>query len=270
MKKMRIKFIFIAVLLVITSGCSVFADGKSEKSVMIEEETWDLLWVSDSSGWNVAEIYGEFIAKDNQVEVKVNDMWKGGLSAGRILQGLTDQNTYDYDLDHLREYIDESEIIVIYGNPEDSINPSNPMEWNCGQSDIEDCYVTDCRPETFSTYVNDLKAIYAQIYEIRKGKPTIIRAIDAYNPLLLSQCQVDGVLDVCVTCWETYNEAIHQAADEMNVPVARVFDAWNGMDHRESPVEKGYTQPDNIHPNQEGAEVIAQLLRELGYQAILP
>ena len=270
MIKMRMEFIFMAVLLVFASGCQVFDDVNSEKSSKIEEETWDLLWISDSSGWNVADIYGEFIAEDNQVEVRVNDMWKGGLSAGRILQGLTDQGTYDYDLDHLREYITESEVIVIYGNPEDSVDPSNPMAWNCGQSDLEDCYVTDCSPETFSTYVNDLKAIYAKIFEIRKGKPTIIRAIDAYNPRLVSHCQLDGVLDACVTCWETYNEAIQQAADEMGVPVARVFDAWNGMDHRENPVEKGYTQADNVHPNQAGAEVIAQLLRDLGYEAMVP
>jgi hypothetical protein len=124
--------------------------------------------------------------------------------------------------------------------------------------------------DSFSKYIADLKEIYAIIYEIRQGKPTIIRAIDAYNPCLVRACQPDGVFDVCVECWETYNKAIHQAADEMGVPVANVFDAWNGTDHLDDPVVKGYTQEDNIHPSIEGATVIAQLLRDLGYEPIMP
>ena len=56
----------------------------------------------------------------------------------------------------------------------------------------------------------------------------------------------------------------------MGVPIANAFDAWNGIDHNEDPVEKGFTQEDDIHPNELGARVIAQLLRELGYEPIVP
>jgi len=243
---------------------------KDEEKVKIDENTWDLLWVTDSSGWGVAEIYGQYIAKDNDVEVNVFDSWVGVLSVGRILQGLNEQNTTNLDLNKLRERIAESEVIVIYGNPEDSSDPSNPLDFNCGTDFIGKCYVNNCSMDAFSKYISDLKEIYAIIFEIRQGKPTIIRAIDAYNPRLVSACKPDGVLDVCVECWETYNEAIHQAADEMGIPVANVFDAWNGMDHLEDPVEKGYTREDKIHPSEKGATVIAQLLRDLGYEPIIP
>lgn len=236
----------------------------------IEETTWDLLWVSDSSGWGVAEIYGQYIAEDNNVEVRVEDSWIGGLSAGQILQGLKEQNTKNFDLDKLWDRIAESEVIVIYGNPEDSVDPSNPWDWNCGQNDLTHCFVVECSLDSFSQYIADLKEIYSIIFEIRQGKPTIIRAIDAYNPRLVSKCEPDGVFGACVACWETYNEAIHQAAAEMGVPVAGVFDAWNGTDHTEDPVAKGYTQSDNVHPNELGATATAQLLRELGYDPIVP
>lgn len=258
----------IVVLTLVGTGCQTGTQQISE-DVKITESTWDLLWVSDSSGWGVAEIYGQYIAEDNDVEVNVIDSWVGGLSAGSILQGLQEQNTNYLNLDKLRERIAESEVIVIYGNPEDSSDPSNPWDWNCGTS-INKCYVNNCSIDSFSQYTADLKEIYRIIFEIRQGKPTIIRAIDAYNPRLVSNCQPDGVFDVCVDCWETYNEAIHQAADEMGVPIANVFDAWNGIDHTEDPVEKGYTQEDNVHPSERGATITAQLLRELGYQPIIP
>ena len=60
------------------------------------------------------------------------------------------------------------------------------------------------------------------------------------------------------------------AADEMGIPVAGVFDEWNGPDHTEDPVLKGYTQEDKIHPGEKGAGVIAGLLRDLGYQTMMP
>jgi hypothetical protein len=242
----------------------------TEEDTGLTGDTWDLLWISDSSGWGVAEIYGRYIAEDNNVEVRVQDSWVGGLSAGQILQGLKEQNTKNFDLDKLHDRIAESEVIVIYGNPEDSTDPSNPGDWNCGQSSIDKCYVNNCSVDSFSNYIVNLKEIYSIIFEIRQGKPTIIRAIDAYNPALVSNCQPDGVFEACVACWENYNEAIHQAAEEMGVEVAPVFDTWNGLDHTENPVEKGYTREDNVHPSELGATVIAQLLRELGYEPIIP
>lgn len=287
--KKNIRFVgLLIVFTILVSGCqSVKPDSVSSElpatdivettkepqidmQTSIEETTWDLLWVSDSSGWGVAEIYGQYIAEDNNVEVRVEDSWIGGLSAGELLQGLKEQNTKNFKIDKLRDKIAESEVIVIYGNPEGSEDPSTPGDWNCGQNDLTQCYVVECSLDSFSQYISDLKEIYGIIFEIRQGKPTIIRAIDAYNPRLVNKCEADGVFDACLACWETYNEAIHQAAAEMGVPVAGVFDAWNGNDHTENPVEKGYTQEDNVHPSELGAAVTAQLLRELGYDPIVP
>jgi len=264
--KVSVVVIFLVILI---TGCQTGAS-QNPQEVKIEEETWDLLWVSDSSGWGVADIYGQYIAEDNNVEVNVIDNWIGGLSAGQILQGLKEQNTTNFDLDKLRDRIADSEVIVIYGNPSDSDDQSNLGDWNCGQSDLDSCYVNNCSIDTFSQYIADLKEIYSIIFEIRQGKPTIIRAIDTYNPRLVSHCQPDGVFDICTQCWETYNQAIHQAADEMGVPVANVFDAWNGIDHTENPVQKGYTREDNVHPSELGAAVTAQLLRDIGFEPIIP
>jgi hypothetical protein len=257
--------------LCILSGCAQPLTPVSALNAIAdtEIEEWDLLWVSDSSGWNVADIYGEYLTEDLGIKVNVLDKWKGGLPAGKLLKALQGEKTGDNDLDKIREYVEQAEIIVIYGNPEWSGSDENPGDWNCGQH-ISKCYVNACNMDTFEVYIEHLKEIYSIIYEIRKGKPTMLRAFDAYNPKLVSQCTPDDVFNACRACWENYNKAIHQAADEMGVPVANAFDAWNGLDHTEDPNDKGFTQSDRIHPNKKGAAVIAGLLRDIGYEMVTP
>ena len=269
-------FSLVLIVMTVLSACQTTTSpteeiiSTTEEPIRIEEEVWDLLWISDSSGWGVAKIYGQFIAEDNGVEVNVIDDWIGGLSAGTILQGLTEKNTHNGKLDNLEDAISKAEVIVIYGNPEESENPDNPGDWNCGQNEAAECYVTNCEMATFANYIADLEEIYSLIFQLREGKPTIVRAIDAYNPNLPTQCGAEEILDICTACWETYNMAIHQAAEAMGVPVANVFDAWNGINHDEDPVAKGNTRDDNTHPNETGATVIAETLRALGYEPMIP
>ncbi|MFN2303139.1 MAG: hypothetical protein ACK2TV_05335 [Anaerolineales bacterium] len=253
----------LAVLMIFITGCS------TKEQQLSDMDTWDMLWLSDSSGWVVTDIYARFIEEDNDVKVNVTSNYS--FSVGEILQGLKgEQESSHFLLKNLSERIAESEVIVIYGNPEDSVDPSNPWDFNCGQSSLNNCYVNNCSMDSFSQYISDLEEIYSLIFQIRKGKPTIIRAIDAYNPHLVSHCLPDGAFEECVACWENYNTAMHEAADKMGVPIAHVFDAWNGVDHTENPVEKGYTEEDNEHPSELGATVTAQLLREIGYEPIIP
>jgi lysophospholipase L1-like esterase len=97
----------------------------------------------------------------------------------------------------------------------------------------------------------------------------IVRAFDAYNPLY-SVWREHGVYNECMRCWENYNETIHQAAAAHNVPIAHVYDAFNGSNHDEDPREKGYIGYDGIHTSDQGKQVIADLLRDLGYEPVAP
>jgi hypothetical protein len=132
--------VWIIVVAIVFSGCGEINQQPTdeikiaEDPTAVSEEAWDVLWVSDSSGWGAAEIYGQYVAEDNGIEVNVMDKWKGGLSAGRILKGLTDGDDYESDIAHLRDYVADAEIIVIYGNPQDSEDPAIPGDWNCGQT----------------------------------------------------------------------------------------------------------------------------------------
>ena len=266
-RKPVLSIIFISVFLILLAGC---AQPKTidAKEVITKEnvQEWDLLWISDSSGWGVVDIYAGYVAEDLGIEINVNDQWMGGLAAGEVLASLNGEPNPNLDLTRMSEYIKEAEIIVFYGNPELSKSTDNPWDWNCGQG-MEACDVNSCDMETFDLYIEHIKEIYSIIHTLRKGQPTIIRAFDAYNPAINRRCTQH--YDECLQCWENYNKAIHMAADEMGVPVANVFDAWNGPDHTQDPNDKGYTW-DGEHPSEKGAEVIANLVRGLGYEMVIP
>ena len=241
----------------------------AEEIISLEDlEEWDLLWISDSSGWDVAEVYAAMVAEDTGKTINVQDKWVGGLPARVIYESLTGQYSGpSMVMDKMPELVAEAEIIVFYGNPSESINESRPGDWECTSG--YGSYVVDCDPEIFSVYIEHLEAIYQKMFELRAGQPTIIRTYDAYNPRI-NIFKEQGVYEDCRQCWGiNYNAAIHQAAAAFNIPVAGVAEAWNGPDWDIDPNDLGYTK-DGEHPNELGAQVIAQALRELSYEPVTP
>jgi hypothetical protein len=230
-------------------------------------EEWDLVWISDSSGWDVAPIYASMIEEDTGIKVNVIDNWMGGLSAGYVYTVLKGEPTPNATLEHLGEQIKDAEVIVFYANPDESWEEGNPADWMCTSSTTPN-YVNNCDMETFDPYIQHLEEIYQMIFELRNGQPTIVRAFDAYNPLI-ARFKEQGAYEDCKACWANYNAAIHQAAASYNVPIAAVAEAWNGPNWDQDPKANGYTK-DGIHPNEVGATVIAQALRDLGYDPVTP
>ena len=246
-------------LLLLLSGFLIGACSKQPS--LLDMDEWDLVWISDSSGWDVAQVYAAMIEEDTGIPVKVIHDWMGTLRAGDVYAALEGEPTADAKLAALADKIREAEIVIVYGNPEGSTQ-GDPADWNCVPGNR--LYVNQC--PAFSTYTEHLQGIYAAIFELRNGQPTIVRAFDAYNPLI-ARFKEQGVYEECKACWAMYNSAIRQAAAEFSIPVAGVSEAWNGPDWDMDPVALGYTK-DGIHPNEEGARVIAHALRVLGYDPV--
>jgi lysophospholipase L1-like esterase len=104
---------------------------------------------------------------------------------------------------------------------------------------------------------------------LRNGRPTIIRAVDFYNPLI-SIHRAHNTEVECTQCFEIFNSAVRQAAEEYHIPLISVYDAFNGSNHDEDPREKGYIGSDGVHASEQGQQVIAGLLSEAGYKPIEP
>lgn len=209
--------------------------------------SWDYVVLGDSTAWGFPDYYAADIEADLGVKVTVHYRTVGNLSSGVLLSMLRDDQ-------ELRSDISKAEVVTFIANPTEHIG------WHI----ITGTGTHDCSPEALAGYRADLDAIITEILSLRGGSPTIIRAMDYYCPIY-SQWKARGEYEENRRCWEALNEIIHQAAAEHNVPVAHVYDAFNGPNHDEDPREKGYIGPDGQHTSKEGRKVIADLFRELGY-----
>ena len=255
------------VLLILVAACGQQESSPPPTATMSEAaDACGLVFISDSSGRVAAGTYANIVESDLGVDVALDEFTISELSARSVANYLRDPEALDYNLRlktlNLAERLSEAEVIVFYGNP----RSEDAGDWSCVE---EPFYVVDCSPQTFDAYREDLRTIYEHIFQLRGDSPIIVRAFDAYNPLY-SAYRERGVFDECLQCWENYNEAIHQVAAEYGVPVAPVFDTFNGSDHSEDPREKGYISSDGQHTSGEGARVIAGLLRDLGYEPTRP
>jgi hypothetical protein len=227
---------------------------------------WDLVLISDSSGWGVAEEYAAHIERDNAVSVRIHDFATPNLSAGQILRALRGEASPASALGELRSAIPEAEVVVFLGNPQDSPSSGHPGDWSCVSYPYD---VSDCSLETFDAYRADLEAIYEMIFSLRGDAPIIVRALEWYNPLLAPWIE-EGVEDACRDCWANLSATVRAAAGSFNVPVAPVYEAFNGPDFDQDPRARGLIGQDGEHASEAGQQLIADLLRDLGYEPTHP
>lgn len=244
--------------------------GCSKTNPLDELEEWDLVYICDSTGWGVPKRYAENIERDTGKTVRVHSYTIGRLSALRVLNFLQNdlEALADGRLKSLQEDIREAEVIVFFANPR-----GNPSEGGV-RGGLENCISAssppdDCTPGLYEPYLENLKAIYEEISSLRDDKPTIIRAVDFYNPLI----SVHGERNMeaeCTRCLEVFNDTVQQAADAFHIPTISVYDAFNGVNHDEDPREKGYIGGDGVHTSEQGQQVIADILSEAGYEPVEP
>ena len=76
-----LRILLIVIVPTIICGCP-------NRNQLSELEKWDLVYISDSTGWGVAERYAENIGRDTRKAVQVKDYAIGGLSAIEVLDVL--------------------------------------------------------------------------------------------------------------------------------------------------------------------------------------
>jgi hypothetical protein len=260
----------VGVLLVAVFAATVRGAATSTSDVgSTAREPMDLVWISDSVGWGVAGFYAEHIREDLGVAVRAQDRWEGDLTAATVLQRLRTPKHRWIRL------IRNAEVIFVSGN-----------SYGLYQGKGGNCVSTGCKrpitygPRAHRQYIAVLKAIYRRIFEIRNGRPVIMRTNNWYAPAISQppnslfyepvSWKSCGIVDLCTKCFERLSWAISRAAGPYHVRVADVYTAFNGPDHREDPVAKGYIQEDGIHVSDAGRAVFAQTLADLGYEPARP
>ncbi len=236
-------------VLLLAVACGTPAPAAAPK---IAAKEWNLVVLGDSTSMGLGQSYAAAIESDMGVKVTLNDLWRGGLTTGQLLDDLRTFDVY-------RQAVKNAEVITVIANPADHI----------GWAIVGDGDKYDCSSKALASYKADLNAITKEILSLRKGKPTLIRTYDFYSPIY-SEWKKVGKYEEYKRCWEAISVTIHEAAAAHQIPVAEVYAAFNGPSHDEEPADKGYLQPDGEHPSEAGAQVIAEAFRKLGYVPIVP
>ncbi len=250
---------------------------------LVELEEWDLLIISDSSNWGVGQYYAKLIEADNDVKVNLHDCWNGNQRIVHALQTLQSGGIWSSFVavgdkscqKPLTDLVKEAEVMVLFGNPRGSDGPvgadacvagsyanKNKLpEFEAYKSNL----LTSCAPEKWATYKTNLGLVIDEIYKLRDGRPLILRMTDLYIPTHASY-KANDMDEVCTVCLSSFADAIRQVAAEHGVPVADTMAGFNGKDYLSDPVEAGYIKSDGIHPSDKGAQYIATLLQQTGYE----
>jgi len=226
------------------------------------DAVWHLVVISDSSLSGVGNALASQIEKEVGVEVVPDNFALSALSAGAVLQALQTGKAPIRRLDALPAALRDAEVVVMFVNSVDSVDPEKPLDYTgCFYSSAPSC----CEPASFEKWTTDLKAIWAEIFKLRQGQPTILRATDLYNPLV-SDWNNHGVFEACTECWENMSNAARLAAEAYDIPFLSRFEAFNGVSHNEDPREKGYIGSDGEHLSDLGVQYTAELLSQMGYE----
>ena len=261
-KMKTFRFMGLLLCCVVLTGCF----GVPEPLPQGPDAVWDLVIIGDSSLRYLGDAYATVIEEDMGIEVEVHDFTPMTATAGGVLEILAGNTFNNFLYESLEERLSEAEVVVMWVNPEASVDPKNPL-------DMEGCFIyqapKNCQPETFDSYIDDVKDIWRQIIKLRRGKETILRAVDFYNPLLDRWIE-SGVQTACTECWDNLSDAVRSAAEAYDIPLLSVYDAFGGPEHNEDPRLKGFIDEDGRHPSELGAEYTAELLGAMGYEPTIP
>jgi hypothetical protein len=228
------------------------------------DAVWHLVVIGDSSLWGLGEAFAAQIEKDAGVKVVVEDFAHTASSAGEVLQVLQTGKSPNLRLEALPAALRDAEVVVMFVNPEDSVDPEKPLN-------LDGCFAysapSSCEPASFEKWTTDLKAIWAEVLELREGQPTILRATDLYNPLV-NPWNEHSVFEACTECWENMSHAARLAAEAYDIPFPSRLDAFNGVNHDQDPRTKGYIRSDGEHPSDLGCQYTAELLSQMGYEPV--
>ena len=241
-------------------------------------EPVDLLVMSDSSGWGLAERYAPLAAEALDREIRVHDWARGGEPITVIL---------DWVQTTLADEVAEAEIIVVYGYP-------GGLEYDLPEPNILSCfeavdavafpddYEGDWTPgtkweptpvvpavEDWLPYREVLDQVYDEIWKLRAGQPTIIRTYDVPHGFIAPWREL-GIESECTANMEVQAQVEREAAEANGVGFVSVFDVFNGPNHDQDPTEKGWMMEDLMHAGGEGKDIIAETLAAYGFEVSEP
>ena len=261
-----------------TTAAAAETEASSDAGPFPAGEPVDLLVLTDSSGWGLAERFAPLAAEALDREIRVHDWAEGGTPLTDIL---------DWVKTSLADEVSEAEIIVVYGYP-------GGLEYDLPEPNILSCfeavdavafpddYEGDWTPgtkweptpvvptvEDWQPFREVLDQVYDEIWKLRAGQPTIIRTYDVPHGFIAPWREL-GIESECTANMEVQAQVEREAAEANGVGFVSVFDVFNGPNHDQDPTEKGWMMEDLIHAGGEGKDIIAETLAAYGFEVSEP
>jgi hypothetical protein len=253
--KVLIVWIVFSSILVSCSQPGIKEQAFTAQNILAEtgQEEWDLLVWGDSDMDPAYMFYSDYFEEDLGIKI-VTHIETDDIDFIEIPDVLKDQE--------LRELIKDGDIIAF------NIPFVRPSTGGACFDDEQDMDSDGCFDISKDEYMNTTRETIREIKSLVGEKGAMIRLQNTFVPLKIfegTQGSKDK-LQNCFECFADYFAAQSVIAGEEGIPVVDVFTLFHGEDHDQDPYENDYISADKIHVNRAGAEEIAKLYRQVGYE----
>lgn len=220
---------------------------------------WDYVALGSSfTGWaSWPETYASFIEEDLGVRVTYYDKTINSLHSDTLLELIRND-------DELRDLLANAEVITFGAAFSEWETPvmTYAKGRDCGGVDNQDCL-----REALADTVERTEAIFDELVVLRGPDEALMSAFKIGTWLVELFCEWDS------ECWRVLAgyfldlfDSIERIAEERDIRVVDALEALHAPGVYEAPMNQNYLVADRTHLSEEGSAVVANLLRDLGYE----
>lgn len=278
-------------VLVTVAGCGSSGSGSSAPTTMNSQitaeagvgvglpppgEPWDVLFLASRFEVSTADVlarYQQLAEESLGVAVRVRDLPTQTAEAWPVLQQIR-----NVGFPGVAEEVAESEIIivVVYSQGSDEGGPTHIDEARekCkrpGQNTEPPDPGVVATAEFWEPYRALLDQIYTEIWQLRRGTPTVLVAGDVYDGFITNQRSV-SIEEECRAWFEAWSDVTRETAEAHGAKWVSLYDLLNGPDHDIEPREMGWIGPSEQQPtlgsrqlNDIGSVMVADALAAVGF-----
>jgi lysophospholipase L1-like esterase len=198
--------------------------------------------------------YADYLRTDTSTQVSVINLGQDGQTSSELLHVLRNDASS-------REAVRAASVITFNTGLNDLGHAGQAYEnETCGGADNKDCL-----REAVEAFKENWDAIITELLSLCSSSNTIIRTIGmGHTPKIF--------IDDAITAWPSEGKIedfrfLKPYVEEINHHIATTT-ANKDVPYVEVYLEKEHVNPDGVHPNDEGYQIIAEQLRELGYHPL--
>jgi lysophospholipase L1-like esterase len=198
--------------------------------------------------------YADYLRDDTSTQVSVINLGQDGQTSSELLHVLRNDASS-------REAVIAANAITFNTGLNDLGRAGEAYEnGTCGGADNQHCLRA-----AVEAFKENWDAIIAELLSLRSSSNTIIRTVGmGHTPKIF--------VDDAITTWPSEGKiedfrALKPYVEEVSYHIATTT-ADKDVPYVEVYLEKSHVNPDGVHPNDEGYQVIAEELRELGYSPL--